>query len=124
MIYLLHGTDTEKSRGKLHALINSLLAKRPDATHIRLTDETFAPETLAELIGSMGLFAPKAIVEMNMVFRNNDAQDAVMDHIKEIAESENIFVFLEAALNKPERTKFGKHAEKIVESNLPEGSGK
>jgi DNA polymerase III delta subunit len=124
MIYLLYGSDTEKSRQKLHTLIDGLVAKRPDAAHIRVTDESFNEAELSELVGSMGLFVSKAIVEMNMVFRNDDAKDVILKNLKEIAASENIFVFLEGELNKAEWTKFEKYAEKMQESAVAESSAK
>src|SRR4051812_24076506 len=100
MIYLLYGSDTDKARTKLHALISGMLEKKPDASHIKMTDEAFDEALLSEAIGAMGLFISKIIVEMNMVFRNKEAKESVMGMLKEIAESESIFVFLEGDLTK------------------------
>ncbi len=119
MIYLLYGTDTDKARAKLHELVASLLKKKPDASHIKLTDETFSDAALEENISGMGLFSQKTIVEMDSVFRNPEAKESVIDRLKDIGASENIFVFLEGKLNKAELTKFEKNAEKIQEFSLP-----
>jgi len=113
MIYLLYGSNLGKSRHKLHELVGSLLKKKPDASHERMTDENFDAGRLEELIGGMGLFSQKAIIEVDNVFRNKEAKEAVLERIKDIAASENIFVFIEGELNKAELTKFEKNAEKV-----------
>lgn len=118
MIYLLYGSDTTKARAKLHDLVDSLIKKKPDASHDRMNDETFDAGRLEELIGGMGLFSQKAIIEMHTIFRNKDAKEAVMERIKDIAASENIFVFLEGELTKADLAKFEKNAEKVQEFPL------
>ncbi|MES2436422.1 MAG: hypothetical protein V4519_00245 [Patescibacteria group bacterium] len=120
MIYLLYGSDIIKSRNKLHDLVGSLIKKKPDASHVKINDETFEPSYLDEYIGGMGLFSSKTIVEMDMVFRNKEAKEEIMSRIKDIAASDNIFVFLEGTLNKAELTKFEKNAEKVQEFSLKE----
>ena len=55
---------------------------------------------------------------MDMIFRNKEAKESVMDRLKEIGESESIFVFLEADLNKTDLKAFEKTAEKIQEYPL------
>jgi DNA polymerase III delta subunit len=118
MIYLLYGSDTDKARAKLHELVATLIKKKPDASHERMNDETFDAGHLEELIGSMGLFSQKAIIEMITVFRNKEAKEAVLDRIKDIATSDNVFVFLEGELTKADLTKFEKNAEKVQEFEL------
>ena len=41
MIYFLHGTDTKKAREKLHTLLDSLRAKKPDAAFFKITEDNF-----------------------------------------------------------------------------------
>lgn len=113
MIYLLYGSDTDKARAKLHDLVDSLVKKKPDASHERMNDETFDAGRLEELIGGMGLFSQKAIIEMINVFRNKNAKEAVLERIKDIGKSDNIFVFLEGELTKADLGKFEKNAEKV-----------
>ena len=122
MIYLLHGSDTDKSRGKLRELVGALLKKKPDASHETMNDEAFSKERLLELVGGMGLFSDKSIIEMSQVLRNKEAKEAVMGLIKEIGKSENIFVFLEGELIKSDLAKFEKNAEKIQAFELKTGS--
>lgn len=113
MIYLLHGTDTEKSRNKLRELVAVMMKKKPDAGHMKMNDEDFDASRLDELAGVAGLFTSKVIVEMDNVFRNKEAKEIILDKIKEIKESENIFIFLEEKLDKKSLEKFEKHSEKI-----------
>ncbi len=100
MIYLLHGSDTNKARAKLHELVAGLVKKKPDASHVRMNDETFNTAQIDEYISSSGLFSLKTIVEFDFVFRNKEAKDVIFEKIKQISESENIFVFLEGELTK------------------------
>lgn len=124
MLYLFHGTDEITTGKKAHSLMDSLLKRKPDASLFELTDETFATNEgkgkLEELIGGQGLFSNKYIVFLNKLLKNVDAKEAVMEKIKEIAKSENIFVMLEGKLNKTELGKIEKLAEKIQEFSKKE----
>ena len=113
MIYLLYGSDTLKARIKLHELVSSLIKKKPDASHLRMNDETFDSAQIDEYIVSAGLFSLKTIIELDSIFKNKEAKEIVLEKIKEIAESENIFVFLEGELTKTDLKKFEKYAQKI-----------
>ena len=72
MIYLLHGTDIERSREKLRSLMASLVAKKPDASRIKFTDETFNSAEFPGLVGGQGLFSNKLIVEFDRVFEKKN----------------------------------------------------
>ena len=115
MIYLLYGSDTEKARAKLHELVASLVKKKPDASHVIMSDEFFSENLLEEYLGGSGLFSQKMIVEALNVFRNKDAKEIVVKKLKEVKESENVFVFLEGELDKKALEKFEKNSEKIQE---------
>ena len=62
MIYLLHGTDTIKSRKKLHTLLDSIFAKKPDASYVRVEAGGFDENQLQEFVGGQGLFENKYII--------------------------------------------------------------
>lgn len=129
MIYLLHGSDSEKSRAKLRELIAGLLKKKPDASHLKITEENFDPARLDELAGGLGLFESKVIVELDHILTSDvksagrdtgraEMIEMILDHLPAFAESDNIFVFLEGELNKAVLKKFEKSAEKIQEFSL------
>lgn len=121
MIYLLHGSDMEKARAKLHELVASLVKKKPDASHVKMSDESFSENLLEEYMGGAGLFSQKMIIEALNLFRNKEAKEIILKKLKEIKESENIFVFLEGELDKKTLEKFEKYSEKIQEFTVKAG---
>lgn len=115
MIYLLHGTDTQSARNKANSLAGSMLAKKPDASLFKMDSENFESARLEEFIFSTGLFEQKHIVVMDNLFENKDAKDVVLEKVKEIGMSENIFIILEGKLDKKTLAKIEKQSEKIQE---------
>ena len=124
MLYLLHGTDTQKARAKLHKLVEGLLKKKPDASYFKLDDEKFEAALLEEYIGGQGLFANKYIVLLDKIFVNTDAKDVVLKQLKAITQSDNIFILLEETLDKKTLTKLEKQAEKVQAFELKAGGKK
>ncbi len=125
MLYLLHGTDFKKSREKLHIMVDSLLKKKPDASFFKLDISNFSESQLDEFILSQGLFEQKYIVQMDGLLENIKTRDFVMDKIKEISESDNIFVFIEENLTKPVLKKVEKVAHKVQEfGSVAKASGR
>ncbi|MCH8987104.1 hypothetical protein IIA94_02975, partial [Patescibacteria group bacterium] len=115
MLYVLHGTDSIKAREKLHALLDGLFAKKPDASYIRIDDEHFEKEQLEELIYGQGLFTQKYIIIFDRLLENKEAKEAVLERVKDIAASQNIFILFEGTLDKKTLSKLNKHAEKVQE---------
>lgn len=113
MLYLIYGNDFEKARGKARELIANLLKKRPGAEVFRLEDEMVSGGKLDELSGGQGLFQRKYIVFADNVFRSEEAKEISLGKLKELAESENIFIFLENELAKTDLKELAKFAEKI-----------
>lgn len=112
MIYLLHGEDTEKARAKAHELVDTLRAKKTDASFFKIEAAQFSAEKLDELINSQGLFESKYIVLLDRVFENKEAKEQLLDSRKELAESPHIFIFLEGKVDKASLTKLEKVAAK------------
>ena len=112
MIYLLHGEDTEKARTKAHELVDSLRAKKPDASFFKIEAAQFSAEKLDELINSQGLFESKYIVLLDRVFENKEAKEQLIGSRKELAESPHIFILLEGKVDKAALTKLEKVAAK------------
>lgn len=113
MIYLFHGTDTQKTRAKAKALINALLAKKPDASYFKHTVETLNEGALDELIQGQGLFERKFIIYMDSVLEDSEKKELVLSKIEPIKESENIFIILEKNLDAKSKKIFEKFSEKI-----------
>jgi len=117
MLYALYGKDTHTVRKKLTALIEQLLTKKPDAPYVRFDAETFTEDTLSEYISAHGLFSERGIVVLDGVIFS-DYGEKVLKQLKDIAESENIFVVVEEKLDAKTRTKLEKHAKKIQEFKI------
>lgn len=118
MLYLFHGSDIRKSGEKARGLIDSLRAKRPDATFVTVDADHWSVGTIQEHLGGQGLFSSRYIVYLNRVTENADAAEKIADFIPAINESANIFIVLEGKLNAELKKVFEKHAEKTVESGV------
>ena len=113
MLYLIYGSDFEKTRGKARELIADLQKRKPNAEVFRLEDEMVSVGKLDELSGGQGLFERKYIVFADNVFRSEEAKEIVLGKLKSLAESENIFIFLEDELGKTDLKELEKFAEKV-----------
>lgn len=128
MLYVIHGTDTQKSRKKLQSLVGVLQSKRPDATLFKLSPENWNQSFLEEVLSSVNLFTPKNIIVLDSLVSNKESVDYIEERIGDLAESEHVCVLFDSKINKALLTKLEKKAEKVEEHNLKvssdEGSGK
>lgn len=120
MIYLLYGSDADKARAKAQGIVDSLLQKKPDVAFFKVTDENWDQDQLDTFIGGQGLFVQKNIVHIDGVLANKEVKQEVLGKIKEIGQSDNIFVFREGELDKATVAKFEKNAEKVQEFTATE----
>lgn len=95
MIYLTSGTDKNKCRDRHHSLVKILTTKNPEASLFKVDDANFSPAQFEELIKGLTLFAGKFIIACDNVLKNANASVFIKDNLKEIANSDNIFLFLE-----------------------------
>src|SRR5258708_6593211 len=114
MIYFYYGTDTEKGRGKSYELVESLRKKKPDASFFKISSENFDQNLLDSYIGGQGLFVSKSIVLLDRLSEKKEIKEQFLDKLKEIAESENIFVVYEGKIDKATAAKIEKKSEKSV----------
>jgi DNA polymerase III delta subunit len=117
MIYFIHG-DTQKGFKKASQLVDSMLAKKPDAEVFKISTENFSENKLQELIGGQSLFSKKYIVQMSRILEDEAYGDVLLKNLKEVAESENIFVWVEEKIKAPALKKIEKVSEKIQEYKL------
>jgi len=120
MIYLLYGEYREKAHAKAVELIDVLQKKKPDAAYFKMTDENFEEGKLQEYASSQGLFSGKYIVFLSRIFQNKNAKEIITGKLKELGESENIFIILEDKLDKATLSKIQKYAEKVQDFELME----
>ncbi len=115
MIYFYFGTNSDLARKKANATIDYLLEKKPDATLIKIDDEILTDSRIDDLAYGQALFSGKYIVYFNKVFINKENKELVLKKIKDIAKSENIFIFVEGKMDKTSLSKIEKVAEKTEE---------
>jgi hypothetical protein len=115
MIYFYYGTDIELARKKAKVTVDSLIAKKPDATLINIGDEDLSQNKIIELAGSQALFSSKYIVFLHRTFDNKNNKELILKNLKELAGSDNIFIFAEGKMDKTALTKIEKNAEKVQE---------
>ncbi len=121
MLFLIHGTDTKKTRGKLNIMIESLQKKRPDASLVRFNAESWSQLDFEEILYGASLFVPKNIIVLDGLFVDKVVKEYLTDRLAELASSEHVCFVLEGKLDKETLKKFGKKSEKIEEHNLVVG---
>ena len=113
MIYLFYGQDIEQARRKANGVVESLLKKRPDASFFRLDSDSWQESAFDEYVGGQGLFVQKYIVVLDRLFEKKEIKEYIVERLKVLKASENIFIVLENSLDKATLTKFEKNAEKV-----------
>lgn len=98
MLYFFYGTNREELRAKARDFLDDLLNKTPGADTERIYPEEFSGDKLDELILSRGLFEKPRVIIFEGVLGDGNAASFVLDKVKEIASSSNIFIFLEEDL--------------------------
>lgn len=99
MIYFLHGTDTNKSRKRMHEILQSLLAKRPNSEVFKITTENWSEGQFDELISSQGLFEQKYVVVLDFVFGDKSAKEYISDRLAQMKDTEHWFVILDGKVD-------------------------
>lgn len=99
MIYFLHGTDTEKSRKKMHEILQSLLGKRPNSEVFKITVENWSEGQFDELLSSQGLFEQKYVVVLDFVFSNKIAKEYIVDRLEKMKDTEHWFIILDGKVD-------------------------
>ncbi len=120
MIYLIHGTDTHKSRKKLHELLEQAKKKRPEAELFKITTENWDENRFEELLVSQGLFEQKYTVVLDNLFEKKDYKNYVLNKITEMSQSDQIFLILESGVDATTLKKLEKNAKQVQEFKLTE----
>ncbi len=105
MIYLFHGTDTEKVRAKAFEWIAKARAKEQNLAYVRLSREELSDATLDEIAFSGGLFVKRMLVLIDDPYQAMKAAEDeeegeeqgtnVLDaHLDALAASDNAIVIL------------------------------
>lgn len=105
MIYLFHGSDSEKVRSKAFAWVAAARAKESGLTYVRLTREEITDAALEDATLSGGLFVKRLLVLIDDPFQNLRGADeeenggevpmgSIEAHIDRLADSDNAIVIL------------------------------
>lgn len=115
MIFFFHGLDAKKAGDKANTVVDKKMAEKPDATLFKVTGENYSEDLMKELMQSRGLFENKYIVQVKRVLEDYEISDSILKLLKEMKESENIFIWNEGKLTKTILSKIEKSAEKVYE---------
>lgn len=120
MLYLFYGTDRNKALEKALVVIDKKIEEKKDAVVFKVDSENLTKDLLVELCGSRGLFEQRFIVHLKDVFQDENSRDIILKFLKDIKESENVFIWTEGAILKKDFSKIEKHTEKFWEHVLKE----
>jgi len=124
MLYIFYGTDHKKSGDKARMLVDSLRTKKPDASYVEINSENWNPSLIEENVGGQGLFSNKYIVFLNRVATEEDRVEKMVEMMKDMQESTNIFIVSEGKANAELKKAFEKYGEKVVVTDEVEKSVK
>jgi hypothetical protein len=120
MIYLFHGSDTEKVRAKAFAWVAAARAKAPDAPYLRFSSDAITEEALDEAVQSQGLFFSKMLVLLDDPFSTAASTEVVLAKLPLLTASENPIAILAPKLKAAESKKLEAAAEKIFKLDATE----
>jgi len=92
MIYFFYGDDIEKSKANADKVVSNILSRKKDITLVKIIGEEITEQRIFELAQSQALFVNKYIVFLYRVMDNVENKKAILSTLKEMKESENIFV--------------------------------
>jgi hypothetical protein len=118
MIYLFHGSDTNKVRAKAFQWILAARDKAPEAVYLRIEASELTPESLANALSAQGLFFTKTLVLLDDPFSETESTELVLEMLKELAASDNPIAILAPKLLAARLKKIEPHAAKVFEVNL------
>ncbi|MDB5237081.1 MAG: hypothetical protein JWL88_183 [Parcubacteria group bacterium] len=120
MIYLFHGSDTNKVRAKAFQWVAAARAKAPDAYYTRLDAASVSTEALQEALMAQGLFFSKTLVLIDDPFSDASAGETLLEQLEQLAASPNAVAILAPKLLATRLKKITPHAAKSFEVNATE----
>jgi hypothetical protein len=113
MIYLFHGSDTNKVRAKAFQWITAARTKAPDAYYVRLDADELTREAVQEALNAQGLFFSKSLVLIDDPFSKTETGEIVLELIDELVSSPNAVVIIAPKLLAARLKKIEGKAEKV-----------
>ncbi len=116
MIYLFSGDDSKKRIDKYEKLLKTFTKEIEVFTFGR---NNFDPVTIESFYRGGSLFFKKSVLIFPFLLEKEEVRDFVLSKIEYIANSENIFIFIESKLNKATLDAFKKVSANIETFELP-----
>ncbi len=113
MLYLFYGSDKNKALKQASNIITKKLSEKTDAIVFKIDSQNLNENTLIEMCGGQGLFSQKYIVHIKDVCEQDETKEILFSFLKDIKNSENIFILTEGDLNNKDFSKIEKCAEKV-----------
>ncbi len=141
MIYLFHGSDSDKVRRQAFVFVEAAKARQPELAYVRLAREDLSDAVLDEIAGAGGLFVRRTLVLLDDPFppaRKTDDESEegsepasgssfIEEHLDALAASDNAIVILAPKLNAAKAKKLAASAKKIyvfdIRAKREEGRG-
>ncbi|KKU49515.1 MAG: hypothetical protein UX71_C0013G0009 [Parcubacteria group bacterium GW2011_GWA1_47_10] len=102
MIYLFSGDDTKKKLASYEAFLAAhTKAKKEAKETFFINKNDFDPMQLESFYSGASLFSAKSAVVFHDILAGEEESEFILPRLKEMAESENSFIFLEGKLGKP-----------------------
>jgi len=111
MIFFYSGNKSIEKKNAYESVLGQMSKKGISLSVLRMSDLDFNPEKISELLGAQGLFGETYAVIFENVLQEDSAEEYIYAKLKEMKESENIFIFLEANATKERLSKFKKYAD-------------
>ena len=92
-----------------------LHSKRPDSEIFRIHNENWTDAQFDELLVAQGLFDQKYIIILDSLFDEKTVKERILDRVKDMKESENVFLIIEGETDKKTLDKLSKYADKVQE---------
>lgn len=112
MLYFLYG-DVPKAAEKARSMVNSLIAKQPDAARFKIDSQNWEVGEMEGLLHGQGLFSQRYIIELRHLFEKVETAESVISFLPEIAQSENIFIWVDREADEKSLKEIEKYATKV-----------
>lgn len=113
MLYVVYGTNRDKTNAYVAKMISALLKKRPHADVFTISPDSFSPAELPRYVGGSGLFEEKHIVRLEGLLQNEMSSEHVAGQVALMAASDHIFILREEVLTAPLKKMCEKYAKEV-----------
>ncbi len=110
MLHIYYGTDRTAVRDAAHKEY-----EKAGVVPTIIEESTYVSGVVAGVVGASSLFGGSECFMLDTPSSDEDFESEVLGSLKELAESQNIFIVLEGALLADAKKKYIKHAIKIEE---------